>query len=143
LILYFQHDKFHWVSKLWESFNTLDKWAVELCNRKWILMCSFSQLIFFYIYQLRIGTKLAFEFHNYRSVQTRIYIIYYTNPWCKSVLFNQIWKLKKSLKLFYEHVQIVLVKLLHFIMFDLSISLSRIEATRNRVTRLILTPGQM
>jgi hypothetical protein len=33
----------------------------------WILMCSFSQF-FFCIYQLRIGTKSVFEFHNYRSV---------------------------------------------------------------------------
>jgi hypothetical protein len=28
-------------------------------------------------------------------------------------------------------------------MFDLSLPLSRIETTRNRVTRLILTPGQI
>ena len=37
----------------------------------WILMCSFSQL-FFCIYQLRIGTKSAFEFHNHRSVQISV-----------------------------------------------------------------------
>jgi hypothetical protein len=37
----------------------------------WILTCSFSQYIFF-IYQLRIGTKSAFEFHNYRSVQISV-----------------------------------------------------------------------
>jgi len=29
LILYFQHNNFHRVSKLRESFNTLDKRAVE------------------------------------------------------------------------------------------------------------------
>jgi len=31
-------------------------------------------IIFFYIYQLRIGTKSAFEFHNYRSVQISYFI---------------------------------------------------------------------
>jgi hypothetical protein len=31
----------------------------------------------------------------------------------------------------------------YFNMFDLSLPLSRIETTRNRITRLILTPGQM
>jgi hypothetical protein len=36
-------------------------------------------IIFFCIYQLRIGTKSVFEFHNYRSV-----------------LFHGIWKLKKA-----------------------------------------------
>ena len=36
-----------------------------------ILTCSFSQL-FFCIYQLRIGTKSAFEFHNHRSVQISV-----------------------------------------------------------------------
>ena len=51
-------------------------------------MCSFSKL-FFYIYQLRIGTKSAFEFHYYRSVQI-------------SVILSNL-KIK-NLKLFYEHV---------------------------------------
>jgi hypothetical protein len=37
----------------------------------WILMCSFSQL-FFCIYQLRIGTKSALEFHNHRSVHISV-----------------------------------------------------------------------
>ena len=32
---------------------------------------------------------------------------------------------------------------LYFNMFDLSLPLSRIETTHNRITRLILTPGQM
>ena len=50
-------------------------------------MCSFSKL-FFYIYQLRIGTKSVFEFHNYRSV-----------------LFHGILKLKKASEItLYEHV---------------------------------------
>jgi hypothetical protein len=65
--------KFHWVSKLWESFNTLDKWAVELCNRQWNVDINvFIFSIFFYIYQLRIWTKSAFEFHNCRSVQISV-----------------------------------------------------------------------
>jgi hypothetical protein len=37
----------------------------------WILTCSFSQL-FFCIYQLRIGTKTAFVFHNHWSVQISV-----------------------------------------------------------------------
>jgi hypothetical protein len=41
---------------------------------------SFSQFIFICRYQLRIGTKSVFEFHNNRSV-----------------LFHGIWKLKKSI----------------------------------------------
>jgi hypothetical protein len=49
-----------------------------------------SQL-FLLQYQLRIGTKSAFEFHNYRSVQISV------------ILLNL--KIKKNhLKLFYEHV---------------------------------------
>jgi hypothetical protein len=45
--------KFHWVSKLWESFNTLDKWAVELCNRQWNMDINvFIFSIFFYIYSV-------------------------------------------------------------------------------------------
>jgi hypothetical protein len=62
LILYFQHDKFHWVSKLRESLNTLDRWAVELCNRKWnvhvdinICTCSTNNFRwFFFNFQIRL-----------------------------------------------------------------------------------------
>ena len=44
--------RFHWVSKLWESFNALDRWAVELCNWKWnvdINVFIFSIFYFTYI----------------------------------------------------------------------------------------------
>jgi hypothetical protein len=33
--IYFQHTKFIWVANLQERFNTLDRWAVYVCNRKW------------------------------------------------------------------------------------------------------------
>ena len=46
---------------------------------------------FFYLYQLyRIGTKSAFEFHNYRSVQI-------------SVILSNLKIKKQHMKLLYEH----------------------------------------
>jgi hypothetical protein len=50
----------------------------RLTNTILQLTCSFSQFCFC-TYQLRIGIKSVFEFHNYRSV-----------------LFHGIWKLKKT-----------------------------------------------
>ena len=103
LILYVQHKKFHGVSKLRYSFNTLDKWAVELCNRKWnvdINVFIFSIFFFFYIYQLRIGTKSAFEFHNYRSVQI-------------SVILSNL-KIKKSIWIIlWAHTLAILINILN------------------------------
>jgi hypothetical protein len=94
LILYVQHKKFHGVSKLRYSFNTLDKWAVELCNRKWnvdINVFIFSMLFFF-------------KYINLESEQNQL-LKFIIMDQCKSVLFYRIWKIKiNHLKLFYEHV---------------------------------------
>jgi hypothetical protein len=59
-------------------------------------MCSFSKL-FFYIYQLRIGKKSAFESHYYRSVQISVILsnlkIQKKIVWNYFVIFNQTTKI--------------------------------------------------
>ena len=142
----------------------------------WILTCSFSQYIFF-IYQLRIGTKSAFEFHNYRSVQISVIWSNFhikTKPseiilWARTLaisiniywicfyvlqifnlhsifqfLFSQLKKEQKSL--FFLIIWIRMTDCTCIIISKCSIfycPLSWIETTRNHVTRLILTQGQM
>ena len=51
----------HSIHQTNESYNYVIR------SGTWILTCPYSQ-IFFCIYQLKIGTKSVFEFHNYRSV---------------------------------------------------------------------------
>ena len=85
LILYFEHNKFCWVSKFRESFNILDRIAIEWCNRKWILTCTFSRFLFFLFF---------YTYINLESEQNQLlnFIIIYQ---CRSVLFYRIWKFKK------------------------------------------------
>jgi hypothetical protein len=65
LILYFQHGFQNFKKASIHSTNNPHNYVIG--SGTWILMCSFSQY-FFCIYQLKIGTKSAFEFHNHRSV---------------------------------------------------------------------------
>ena len=51
------------------THSTNEPYNYVIRSGTWILACSFSQFFFYlHIYQLRIGTKSVFEFHNYRSV---------------------------------------------------------------------------
>ena len=92
-ILCLYQNNFHWVSKLRESVNTLDKWTVELCNRKWNVDINMLIFQFFFCAYINLESEQN-QFLNFIIIDQ-----------CKSVLFHQIWKFKKHLlKLFYEHV---------------------------------------
>ena len=82
--------------KLRESLNTLDRWAVKLCNRKWNVRVNINMFCFsIYLFFIRISTL--------ESEQKQL--LNFINMDQCNVLFYRIWKLKKThLKLFVEHV---------------------------------------
>ena len=74
VIFYFHHNiKFHWVANLRESFNTLDRWAVEVFYKKWKVdikvfiltvvensgICKFSRIYFIEFENKKKSTELT------------------------------------------------------------------------------------
>ena len=79
-----------------EKASILDKWVIELCNRKWNVF-----IFYFFFFFLHISTLIESE-----QNQLLNFIII---DQCKSVLFYRIWKFKKNhLQLFYEHVTLAI-----------------------------------
>ena len=116
MILYFQRNKFPWLLNLRESFNTLDKWAIELCNRNWNVDINvFIFSIFFFSY-INLESENILWARTLAIFINKFVFMFY--KYLISILFSIFFFTTKirTIKLFFSSLfwfqwQIVLVKL--------------------------------